>query len=162
MHKVVGGSLANKPVSAMLMLLENKLVRAILEHLTVPTSLAFFLDRDDPMPSPGALLAACDRVRRLRPYLEEAGGEIGTVDPGFIIFTRVNVFLADTYAVLAPASKAFAATINPMMLELGSLQPHIPANGHTRSDGARIYMHFRDVLIVEWRRLVTNRFLTTP
>ena len=143
----------------MLMLLENKLVRAILEHLTVLTGLAFFLDRDDPVPSPGTLLAACDRVRRLRPYLEEAGGEIGTVDRGFIIFT--NVFPADIYAVLAPTSKVFAATINPLILELGSLQPHIPANGHTRyehwPDGARIYMHCRDVLIVEWRR-VTNRF----
>ena len=148
----------------MLLRLDDKTVRAVLTYLTVPTGLAFFLDRDDPMPSPGTLLAACDRVRRLRPYLEEAGGEIGTVDRGFIIFT--NVFPADIYAVLAPASKVFAATINPMMPELGSLQPHIPANGHTRyehwPDGARIYMHFRDVLIVEWHRLVTNRFLTTP
>ena len=111
-----------------------------------------------------ALLAACDRVRRLRPYLEEAGGEIGTVDRGFIIFT--NVFPADIYAVLAPTSKDFAATINPMMLEPGSLQPHIPAYGRMRyehrPDGARIYMHFRDVLIIEGRRLVTNSFLTTP
>ena len=142
------------------MLLENKL-RAILEHLTVPTGLAFFLDRDDPTPSPGTLLAACDRVRRLRPYLEELAARLAQWIEAF-----TNVFPADIYSVLAPTSKAFAATINPMMLELGSLQPHIPANGHTRyehwPDGARIYMHFRDVLIVEWRRLVTNRFLTTP
>ena len=92
----------------MLLCLDDKTVRAVLAFLTVPTGLAFFLDSDDPMPSPGTLLAACDKVRRLRPYLEAAGGEIETVDRGFIIFT--NVFPADIYAVLAPASKVLAAT----------------------------------------------------
>ena len=145
------------------MLLERKLVRAILEHLTVPTGLAFFLDRGEaiclllepswlPVTEFGAYVRTWKRpVARLAQWIEASLSLPTSFQPTSMLYWR-------------PPRKS-SAIINPMMLELGSLQPYIPAYCRSRyehrSDGARIYMHFREVLVIQWRRLVTNSFVMT-
>ena len=143
----------------MLLFLDDRIVKEILLCLTVPTGLACFVD-DGPVPATGMFLAVCDKARYLRPLLEPAGGEIGAADRGYIIFT--NVFPADIYAVLVNSSRHVSAKIAPMMESLGALQLHIPVLDHItyefKSGGARVWMHFRDLLIVQWRKLGTSQY----
>ena len=138
----------------MILHLDDKIVRETLLCLNVPTGLACFVD-DGQIPSPSTLLAVCDKARHLQTLLEPAGGEIASADRGFIVFT--NVFPADIYAVLVSASRQLAAKIDPMMDGLGALQPHIPVLEHItyelKRDGTRIWMHFRDLLVVQWQKL---------
>ena len=49
-----------------------------------------------------------------------------------------------------------------MLEDLGALQPHLPALDHVqydfRRDGTLIWLRFRDLLIIQWRKLGTAEY----
>ena len=143
----------------MLLQLDDRPLKEVLRCLTVPTGLACFVD-DGRLPPAGLLMAVCARARDLQPLLAVAGGQIETADRGITIFT--NVFPADIYAILVRSSKWLRTRITPMLEDLGALQPHLPALDHVqydfRRDGTLIWLRFRDLLIIQWRKLGTAEY----
>ena len=136
----------------MLLHLDDRALKEVLRCLTVPTGLACFVD-DGRLPPAGLLLAVRARARDLQPLLAVAGGQIETVDRGI-----TSGHLRHPGVLLQVA----ANQDSPMLEDLGALQPHLPALDHVqydfRRDGTLIWLHFRDLLIIQRRKLGTAEY----